>query len=221
MNAQRLTGGYRPVPVSHILTVLRCYSTLFPRLLLLGALFWSTRVPAAPPSQKLRRTTLPEVGSIALPEEFAAMPDEAIATKYPGPRKPLAAYSSANGKVDFIATEKNTPFKPGDLAILLRFYKANISNAYGNRVEYLQEQVVKINGRDFIALEFNSVLSDGTGAGKGAPLRRYTYILYTVRPAASAKDTPRLLSLTFTCPSMLLADWQPIGRKVMATVKLK
>ncbi|MBC7449434.1 MAG: hypothetical protein H7330_15390 [Hymenobacteraceae bacterium] len=200
--------------------MLRCCSIPF-SWLLLGVLLWSMPVEAGPPGQKLRRTSLPAVGSIALPAEFTVMPDEAIAAKYPGPRKPLAAYSSANGKVDFIATEKNTPFKPGDLAILLRFYKANISNAYGNRVEYLQEQVVKINGREFIAFEFNSILSDGTGTGKGAPLRRYTYMLYTVLPATSATDTPRLLSLTFTCPSVLTADWQPIGRKVLATVKLK
>ncbi len=156
------------------------------------------------------------------------MPDDAIATKYPSPRKPVAAYTSPSGQIDFVVSQKATPFKPGDLAMLLRFYKANILNLYGNNVEFAQERIVPINGTDFIALEFTSSLSSGDGkstAPRPAPqrgaLRRYAYLLYTIQAPKTEKELPQLLTFTFACPLVLAETWKPIAQQVMASVKVK
>jgi hypothetical protein len=195
-------------------------------LLLLGFLLLTEAFgAAAQPPAKLRRVTLAPQMSALLPADFQVMPDDAIATKYPAPRKPVAAYTSPSGQIDFVVSQKSTPFKAGDLPMLLRFYKANILNLYSNSVQFSQEKVVTINGTDFIALEFTSALSNtgGEATAKGAKgaLRRYAYLLYTVLPPKTEKELPQLLTFTFACPVVLADTWKPVAQQVMASVKLK
>lgn len=211
----------------------RALGWLLGLLLLIG-----TRPGVAQPPAKLRRVSFAQMSAL-LPADFQVMPDDAIATKYPAPRKPLAAYTSPSGQIDFVVSQKTTPFKPGDLPMLLKFYKSNILNLYGNQVQFAQEQVLKINEVDFIALEFQSSLSGSSNAAGGGPggaaprpalsapgmqrgaLRRYTYMLYTVLPPKTEKDSPQLLTFTFACPLVLAEPWKPVAQKVMASVKVK
>lgn len=160
--------------------------------------------------------------SAQIPAEFQPMPDEGIAAKYPAPRRPLAAWTSASGQVDFVVTEKTTPFQPGDERVLLGIYKANLLNLYSGGVEFTRQEVANINGHDFAAFEFMSTLTadKGTNSRQG-PLRRYGYLLYTVLPPVSAKDRPRLVTFAFACPAVLAADWQPLARRTMASVKVR
>ncbi len=182
-----------------------------------------------PPVAKLRRVNLAPQMSALLPADFQVMPDDAIATKYPAPRKPLAAYTSPSGQVDFVVSQKTTPFKAGDLAMLLRFYKSNILNLYGNNVQFAQEQLVTINATEFIALEFTASLAgnaDTKAVGPRLPaqrgtLRRYAYILYTIVPPKTEKESPQLLTFTFACPVVLADTWKPVAKEVMASVKIK
>ncbi len=206
--------------------IVRRLPSSFLLLLLLGCCFLLKPfgVSAQPPA-KLRRQTLAPQMSAMLPADFQVMPDDAIATKYPAPRKPLAAFTSPSGQIDFVVSQKTTPFKAGDLPMLLRFYKANILNLYSNSVQFTQEKVVNINGTDFIALEFSSSL---TGTGTSAPgqntrgsLRRYSYLLYTVLPPKDEKGVSQLLTFTFACPVVLADTWKPVAQQVMASVKIK
>lgn len=188
-----------------------------------------------PPVAKLRRFSLPAGMSVLLPADFQVMPDDAIATKYPAPRKPLAAYTSPSGQVDFVVSQKSTPFKASDLPMLLRFFKASILNAFDNNVQFSQERTVTINGTEFIALEFVSNAGAG-GADSKAPTaapapprpaarrgtaRRYTYLLYTIQAPKTEKELPQLLTLTFACPVVLADTWKPVAQEVMASVKVK
>lgn len=203
--------------------ILRTLSGASLLLSLLGLLSF-----AGPPVAKLRRVSFPSQLSALLPADFQVMPDDAIATKYPAPRKPVVAYTSPSGQVDFVISQKSTPFKAGDLPILLRFYKANILNLYGDNVQFAQEKVVTINGTDFIALEFVSSLGATNARSAAAPspgqrgaLRRYTYLLYTVQAPKTEKDMPQLLTFTFACPVVLADTWKPVAQQVMASVKVK
>jgi hypothetical protein len=192
-------------------------------------MLWLVIQCGAQPPAKLRRQTLTPQLAALLPADFQVMPDDAIATKYPSPRKPLAAYTSPSGQVDFVVSQKTTPFKAKDLGMLLRFYKANILNMYGDNVQFAQEQVVTINDTEFIALEFNSALTSTAKEGNTMPkpagqrgsIRRYTYLLYTILPPKSEKELPQLLSFTFACPSVLADKWRPVAQQVMASVKIK
>ncbi len=182
---------------------------------------------AGPPVAKLRRVNFTSQLSALLPADFQVMPDDAIATKYPAPRKPVAAYTSPSGQVDFVVSQKSSPFKVGDLPMLLKFYKANILNLYGNNVEFAQEQVVNLSGTDFIALEFTSSLgsSSAKSAGPRPPgqrgaLRRYAYLLYTVQAPKTEKELPQLLTFSFACPLLLAETWKPVAQQVMASVKV-
>lgn len=200
--------------------------------------YWAIRFPIitlgllltlttwAQPPAKLRRQTISPQLSALLPADFQVMPDDAIATKYPAPRKPLAAYTSPSGQVDFVVSQKATPFKAGDLAVLLRFYKSNILNLYGDNVQFSQEKVITINETEFIALEFTSALTGGTGtaprpAAQRGSLRRYTYLLYTIQPPKTEKEVPQLLTITFACPTVLAETWKPVAQQIMSSVKVK
>ena len=194
-------------------------------LALAASLLFAFSAWAQPPA-KLRRQTLTAQLSAMLPADFQVMPDDAIATKYPAPRKPLAAYTSPSGQVDFVVSQKSTPFKAGDLAVLLRFYKSNILNLYGDNVQFSQEQVVTINDTEFIALEFTSALTGGKSttpkpAAQRSNLRRYTYLLYTIQPPKTEKEVPQLLSFTFSCPTVLAETWKPVAQQVMTSIKIK
>lgn len=172
---------------------------------------------------KLHKVSIPPKMVVQLPSDWTLMPDDAIATKYPAPRKPLAAYTSPSGQVDFVASEKSTPFpaKPGDLPILLKFFKASILNAFSNGVEFTKEEIVNLDGTDFIAFEFVSALSGEGSIQKRGTMRRYSYLLYTILPAASEKERPQLLVFNFSCPAVLADEWRPVARQVMATVRVK
>jgi hypothetical protein len=141
---------------------MRYLSFLLPVLLLLAGF--------TPP--RLKSVKLNSEVSVSLPTDFKVMPDEVIAAKYPAPRKPLGAFSSPNGQVDFIVSERPSTFKADDLAMLQQFYRSTISNTY-SEVKFIREEVKEINGRKFIIFEFTSMLRDEERrVSRMAPIRK-------------------------------------------------
>ncbi len=178
-----------------------------PLLLLLAAL-----VAFAGP--KLKKTTIAKNLTIGVPEGFASLPDDGIAAKYPAQRRPLAVFSSPNGRVDMSVAQKPTTFSNRDYALLLKIYKASIQNMYG-KVQFLREDIQTINKRDFVVLEFVSTVTDNRrGGGTLAPIRKYQLVQYAI-------EGDQLYVFTFDAPADEQAQWQPTAREIMSSVVLK
>jgi len=147
-----------------------------------------------------------------VPQGFTPLPDEGIAVKFPSPRKPLVVYSSPNGKVDYSVAVRPTMFGP-DYNVLLPMYKSSIQRLY-TKVEFLTQEVRKVNGREFVALEFVSTLSDNRRSNALATLRKYEYIQYTVQGE-------QLYIFSFSAPAEEQAQWRPMAQAVQSDINLK
>jgi hypothetical protein len=197
-------------------------------LLLLAFVFFTAFTPP-----KLKPVKLSNTVTVSLPADFKVMPDELIAARYPAPRKPLGAFTSPNGQVDFIASERPSTFQPGDLALLQQFYRTAITSKY-SEVNFIREEVKEINRQKYIIFEFTSTLRDEERrTNKLAPIRKYTLVQYTIakdntrdqdRDPAKMRDkdkvTDKLLVFTFNAPIDLKEAWQETARKIMQTIKL-
>ena len=165
------------------------------------------------PKPKLTSVKVAPGLSVGVPQGFTPLPDEGIAVKFPSPRKPLAVYSSPNTKADYSVAVRPTMFGP-DYNVLLPMYKASVQRLY-SKVEFLTQEVRKVNGREFVALEFVSTMVDSRrGASALAPLRKYEYIQYTVQGE-------QLYIFSFSAPADEQAQWRPVALAVQSDISLK
>lgn len=116
--------------------------------------------------------------SLAVPENFLLMSDDDMAQKYPSYRKPIGVYSDK--KTDISINYSINKWNNKNLDILKSMYKATISSVFTD-VEFIQDGVIKkVNDRDFIVFEFISNLVEENGPKKGASLKTYSYLAYTL-----------------------------------------
>lgn len=165
------------------------------------------------PKPKLTTVKLAPGLSVAVPVGFAPLPDAAIAVKFPSPRKPLAVYSNPSGRIDYSVSVRPTTFGP-DYNVLLPMYKASVQRLY-TKVDFLTQEVHKVNGRDFVALEFVSTMSDSRRSSVAlAPIRKYEYLEYAV-------EGQQLYIFSFSAPAEEQAQWRPVAQAVMGDISLK
>jgi hypothetical protein len=151
--------------------------------------------------------------SVGVPAGFTPLPDDGIALKYPSPRKPLAVYTNASGRVDYSVAVRPTTFESMDYGVLIKIYKASIQRLY-TKVDFIKEDIRTVNGRDFIAFEFVSTLSDTRRNAQLAPMKKYQYVQYAIQ-----KD--QLYVFTFVAPAEEQKQWQPTAQVVMSAIAMK
>jgi hypothetical protein len=180
------------------------YFLIFFTLLVLLAGF------AAP---KFKTVNITKEISVSLPQDFTVMPDDAIASKYPSPRKPLAAYTSPNRLVDFVLTERPSMFHKDDLKMVQQFYKTSINSKYTD-VKFIREEIKKIRKQDYVIFEFTSTVRDeDRKTNRLAPIRRYTIVQYTIY-------NEKLLIFTVNVPIDLKEAWEKSANKIMESIKV-
>ncbi|NQZ78896.1 MAG: hypothetical protein HRT61_22685, partial [Ekhidna sp.] len=115
--------------------------------------------------------------SYLVPESFNLMSQSDRMQKFVSSRVPLAMHSSVDRSVDFGVNWNPIEWKEGAQETLYGFYKASIQSMF-DEVEFIQDEVKKINGREFIVFEFiGSLESENAFSSKSS--RSYTYIQYT------------------------------------------
>ena len=164
------------------------------------------------PGPRLVTTKLPGL-TVGVPEGFAPLPDDGIAAKYPAARKPLAVYSSPNGRVDFSVAVRPTDFQAPDYNVLLQIYKASIQRLY-SKVEFSKQEVRQVHGHSFASFEFVSTVADTRRGNQLAAIRKYQAVQYTV-------VNDQLYVFTFDAPANEQAQWQPVAQAVMGAIVLK
>ncbi|GAB3636628.1 hypothetical protein GCM10027422_22180 [Hymenobacter arcticus] len=164
------------------------------------------------PKPKLTSVKLAPNLTVAVPQGFTPLPDEGIAAKFPSPRKPLAVFSSPSGRVDYSISVRPTTFGP-DYNILLPMYKASVQRLY-TKVDFLTQEVRKVNGREVVALEFISTFSESRRSVQLAPIKKYEYIEYAVQGQ-------QLYIFSFSAPAEEQTQWRPVAQAALSDINLK
>ena len=175
--------------------------------------FWTVLLLTAFGGPKLKKTVIAKNITVGVPVDFAPLPDDGIAAKFPAQRRPLGAFSSPNGRVDFSVTQRPTTFNSRDYALLLKIYKASLQNMY-SKVTFLTEDIRTVNKRDFVVLEFTSAVNDTRRGSNLAPIRRYQLVQYAI-------EGDQQYIFTFTAPADEQPQWQPTAQAIMQSVALR
>lgn len=146
-----------------------------------------------------------------LPENFYPMTDGDIAIRMPTNIKPLAAYSDESRLVDFVVTSATSRWRAEDLYIARDFYKANIMHLY-DEVEFIKEEVVTINNRQFAVFEFTSLIKGDNLSKKS--IRKYAYIQYTI-------VNNQTIVFSFNASYQIREKWSKTAQNIMNSLKVK
>jgi len=159
-----------------------------------------------------------EIGSgisLKLPESFQPMPEDEMARKYISTRKPVAVFMSADRQADFGINISITQWDPLDLPIMKDFYKATIMELHSD-VDFIREEIVSVNGKDFAVLEFTSLVKDedNTLGTTKPPVQKYNYIQYTI-------FDKKTFVYNFNCPAHQQARFRDTAREIMNSIEMK
>ena len=147
-----------------------------------------------------------------VPADFIDMSEDERNRKYVSSRVPIAMYTNSERNVDIGVNENSTRWGPGDLEILKDFYKANILSLH-NEVNFLQEDIQEVAGRQFIVFEFNSKVYKEDSFNKNA-VSKYSYIQYTL-------FNEKVLLFNFSAPLRYRQQWEAVAKEMMASIRIR
>ncbi|MEQ9402880.1 MAG: hypothetical protein RIM99_04790 [Cyclobacteriaceae bacterium] len=163
--------------------------------------------------QKLVPTKVGEDISLKISPEFVSMSDQSRMRQVASSKVPLAMFSTQAQDVTFGINDNPMQWTENDTETVYGFYKASV-NALFDEIEYIQDTIKTINGREFIVFEFTSVIRDDNAFSGKRTLRNYTYIQYT-----SYKD--QILLFNFGCKVRLQSQWEGVAEEMMQSIRIK
>jgi hypothetical protein len=196
-------------------------SFLFKNLFIL-TIFCSLAIAQKPSS--LVKTKINDAITLKIPNNFTVMPENVYVRKYGAYRKPLAMFTSPNGKIDFGVNETinrslrayaNADWQEQDMKILKDIFKGSIKGMHTDAT-FLQDELVTINGKKFIALQFIGTIKDSEEKAismKSGEIRQYSCIYYTIKEG-------KILIFNFTCPDFFRNEYQTIAKEIMQSIKI-
>ena len=157
------------------------------------------------------KTKLSEGVSASVPKEFRPMSDGEMKLKFPNFHKPVIMMTSEDEVANF---GYNISFNQWgrNLKLLKEFMKSN-NSYYFKDIQYLQDTITALDGRNFIVLEFVSFTQNKETDVELAPIRTYSYMMYTV-------EDNRILVFNYTCPARYMDKWQQAAPKIMASLHI-
>ncbi|MEP1095350.1 MAG: hypothetical protein ABJG78_09590 [Cyclobacteriaceae bacterium] len=164
-------------------------------------------------SQKLAPVKIGEDISIKIPISFVNMSNQDRMARVASSKVPLGMFSTESQEVTLGINDNIMQWKPEDTKVVYGFYKASI-NALFDEIQFIQDTIKQINGREFVVFEFVSTIRDENVFSSKSGERNYTYIQYT-----SYKD--QVLLFNFGAPARLQLEWEDIAKEVMQSVKIK
>ncbi len=158
-----------------------------------------------------KKTKLSEGVSAALPSDFRPMTEGEMKQKYPNFHKPVVMMTSADEVANF---GYNISFNQWgrNLKLLKEFMKAN-NSYYFKDIQYLQDTISALDGRNFIVLEFVSFTQNKETDRELPSIRTYSYMMYTV-------EDNRILVFNYTCPAMYMDKWKQAAPKIMSSLQI-
>jgi len=164
-------------------------------------------------SQKLVSTKVGDGILLKIPAKFINMTDQDRMAKIATSRIPLAMFSTLDQQVTLGVNDNVMQWTKNDTKTVYGFYKASVQALF-DEINFIQDTVQMINGREFIVFEFTSVIRDDNIFSSGKPSRNYTYIQYT-----SYDD--QVLLFNFGCLARLKFEWEDTAKEIMQSVLIK
>ena len=150
---------------------------------------------------------------ILVPENFILMSKAERIDKYVSTKEPLVMYTSEDRLVDFGINLTNIGWAQGDLELLKNFYTANIKNLY-TEVDFIQQDIKEINGRNYVVFEFTSSVKDEENVfGGSSSTDKYTYIQYTLY-------NNQVMLFNFSSPKRLKGKWESAVKEMMNSAEI-
>jgi hypothetical protein len=157
------------------------------------------------------KTKLAEGVSASVPKGFRPMTDGEMKQKFPNFHKPVVMMTSEDEVANF---GYNISFNQWgrNLKLLKEFMKSN-NSYYFKDIQYLQDTISALDGRNFIILEFVSYTQNKETDRELAPIRTYSYMMYTV-------EDNRILVFNYTCPARYMDKWKQAAPKIMSSIHI-
>ncbi len=141
--------------------------------------------------------------SMSLPETFGVMPKEILEAKYPASNRPTEVYSNENGTVSIAVNHTNNAITLEQLPQLLPVFEQQFSNLYPT-IKWQKKEVIKINGRDFVILEFETPAIDTP--------------IYNLMAVSSLDG--RMLMGSFNCPIGMKSEWKEKANQIINSIEV-
>ncbi len=165
--------------------------------------------------QKIKyvKTKVNESITLSLPEEFTPMQEAELNRKYVSSKPPVAVYTDFSKTVDLGINIAYSRWNQEDLDIMKSFYKSNIMGLY-DEVQFIDEKVEEINGREFVVFEFLSKVNDTEGTTiNNSSISKYIRIQYTIVKS-------KTVLFNFSCPAVMKDKWAPVAQEILESVKI-
>lgn len=162
-------------------------------------------------AQKLVKAKLDDNIVVKIPKNLIPMSEQDKAQRYQSARLPIALYTDEDRLLDFGVNRAYSIWQESDLEMMLEFYEASIIELY-DKVKFIKKEIAEINGRKFVAFEFESVVYPENDFQRN--ITKYTNLMYTLKGGTT-------YVFNFTCEKSVQNQWQGTAKEIMSSVKLK
>ena len=149
------------------------------------------------------RTVLAGKVRLLVPVEFAEMSDEMRQFKYPRDRPPTLALTNESASVNLAFNHTSSRASLADLPKVHEFFRKS-DRALLPGVTWYRDEIVAINGRDFILREFRSPAIDTD--------------VRNIMVVTSVAD--RILIIAFNTVVELEDEWLATGNKIVESIEI-
>ena len=151
--------------------------------------------------------------SLQIPDDFFSLTDKQRMEQVYSSKVPLAMYANESQEATLGINYNIMQWTEKDTELVYGFYKASISNLF-DEIEFIQDEIRIINGREFIIFEFLGTIKNDNQFSTKAAQKNYSYIQYT-----SWKG--QVLLFNFSCKARFKNQWELVAKEVMESVVIK
>ena len=151
-----------------------------------------------------KKSLLNDQVELKVPKDFGIMSEELMKLKYPSGRRPTLVYSNASGSINLALNHTQSEATQQLLPEFKDYFVQVFTNLYPS-AERKGSGLKTINGKEVGYVEFISPAID---------TEIYNLIFFTDLDG-------RLLLCTFNCTINNLEEWEPIGKEIFNSLKIK
>lgn len=149
------------------------------------------------------RTVLDGKVRLLTPTDFAPMSAEMLKLKYPRERPPSFVLTNDSASVNIAFSHTSSRAGAADLPKVHDYFHQTDATLMPS-VEWIRDEIVSINGRDFIIREFRSHAVDTD--------------VHNIMAITSLEG--RILIIAFNTVQGLEEEWLPAGKKIIESIEL-
>ncbi|MBL6445375.1 hypothetical protein JMN32_03595 [Fulvivirga sp. 29W222] len=139
-----------------------------------------------------------------MPEDFELMSETMLNQKYPSSNRPTIVYTNPEGSVNMVVNHTWNKISLNQLPEAIPTFSNQFEKLYPN-IKWYRKELVKLNERDFVVLEFISPALDTD--------------IYNLMFVTELEG--RLLMFSFNCTKDQEIAWKMTANKMMRSVRIE